>query len=228
MSDNTPDSPPESLTSRFLSFLRNCFLTGIVVTAPVGLSLYIVWSMLLWIDKQVDLFVPPSVSLRLTEDPNIPGLGIFVAISFFVVIGALARNYFGQLLLRVSDFIMERLPVVKTIYGALKQVLEMLTGKQAQAFREVVMIEYPRKDMWTMGFLTGRMNGEIKDNLNRETLGVFIPTTPVPSAGFLVFVPEEDVIHLKMSVDEGLKMIVSCGMIKPKSALPPKGAKEKS
>ena len=84
---------------------------------------------------------------------------------------------------------MERLPVVKTIYGALKQVLEMLTGKQAQAFREVVMIEYPRKDMWTMGFLTGRMNGEIKDNLNRETLGVFIPTTPVPSAGFLVFVP---------------------------------------
>ena len=96
MSDNTPDSPPESLTSRFLSFLRNCFLTGIVVTAPVGLSLYIVWSMLLWIDKQVDLFVPPSVSLRLTEDPNIPGLGIFVAISFFVVIGALARNYLAN------------------------------------------------------------------------------------------------------------------------------------
>ncbi|HOO50607.1 MAG TPA: DUF502 domain-containing protein [Alphaproteobacteria bacterium] len=207
--DVKPDVKKES---RLFSALRGYFLTGIVVTAPVGLSLYLVWSVLLWVDEKVGGILP----IRLTDDKDIPGLGVIVAIGFFIVVGMFTRNFIGRMFLNLSHYIMERLPVVKTIYGALKQVIDMVMGQQANAFRDVVMIEYPRKGVYMMGFLTGRTEGEVQELTDKEMVNIFIPTTPNPTSGFLVFVPKEEVIDLNMSVDDGLKMIISGGMITPK------------
>jgi uncharacterized membrane protein len=202
-----------SHTERVTARLRTYFLTGILVTAPVALSLYIVWSILIWIDSKVGSIIP----IHITETTTLPGVGLVVAVVFFTVVGGFARNYFGRLLLRLSDYIMERLPLVKTIYGGLKQVMEMVMGNQAKAFREVVLVEYPRKGVWMMGFVTGQTEGEVQSLTDTEVVNVFIPTTPNPTSGFLAFIPNKEVVHLKMSVDEGIKMIISGGMITPKA-----------
>lgn len=205
-------TPPVKKESRLLAALRNYFLTGLVVTAPVGLSLYLVWSVLAWIDEKVGGILP----IRLTDDKDIPGLGVIIAIGFFILVGMFTSNFIGRMLLKLSHYIMERLPVVKTVYGALKQVIDMVMGQKAQAFRDVVMIEYPRKGVYMMGFLTGKTEGEVQVITEKEMVNVFIPTTPNPTSGFLVFVPADEVIDLQMSVDDGLKMIISGGMITPK------------
>ncbi|PLX96724.1 MAG: hypothetical protein C0622_14080 [Desulfuromonas sp.] len=208
-----PDvAEPRKPKSRLFAAMRGYFLTGIVVTAPVGLSLYIVWSLLTWIDGKVGKILP----FRLMDNKDIPGLGVIVALVFFILVGMLTRNFIGRMLLRTSHYVMERVPVVKTIYGALKQVIDMVTGQQSQAFRDVVMIEYPRRGAYMLGFLTGKTEGEVQALTDQEVVNVFIPTTPNPTSGFLVFVPAEDVTILDMSVDDGLKMIVSGGMITPK------------
>lgn len=215
---NTPNHPPlpteepPSTDSKVLAYIRDCFLTGILVTAPVALSLYFVWSVLIWVDETVGQIVP----LRLTGTDSIPGLGIIVAFTFFVIIGWFARNFIGSLFLKLSDYIMERLPFVKTIYGALKQVFEMIMGKQAQAFREVVLVEFPRKDCWTIAFLSGKAEGELEKKLGDGYVNVYVPTTPNPTSGYLISVHENDIKKLGMTVDEGLKAVVSCGLIMPK------------
>jgi len=208
----SPLSPDTKKESRVLSYIRDCFLTGILVTAPVALSLYFVWSVLIWIDETVGQIIP----LYLTGKNSIPGLGIIVATTFFILVGWLARNFIGKMLLRVSDYIMERLPLVKIIYNALKQVFEMLMGKQAQAFREVVMVEFPREGNWSIGFLAGKTEGELKDVLGENFYNIFVPTTPNPTSGYLIIVPEKDIRRVDMTIDEGLKAIISCGLIMPK------------
>lgn len=182
------------------------------MTAPVALSIYIVWSILVWIDTKVGEIVP----LHLTGTDSIPGLGIAIATGFFIVVGWFARNYIGELFIRMSDYVLERVPLVKIVYSSLKQVFEMLMGKQAQAFRDVVMVEFPREGNWSIGFLAGKTEGELKDVLGEGYYNVFVPTTPNPTSGYLIIVPEQDIRHVNMTVDEGLKAIVSCGLIMPK------------
>lgn len=203
--------------SKFLAALRGYFLTGILVTAPVALSLYIVWSMLLWIDEKVGQIVP----LHLTDSTYIPGLGFIIASSFFILVGWFARNYFGRIILKISNFIMERLPIVRTIYGTLNQVFEMLMGQKAQAFREVVLVEFPQPGQWILGFLTGSNEGEIQEKLNADIVNVVIPMTPNPTSAFLMFIAREKIVRLNMSVDEGIKLLISCGMISPKQKIIP-------
>ena len=210
-------TPPKKSESRVLAYLRDCFLTGILVTAPVALSLYIVWSILLWIDESVGHIIP----IHFMGNDSIPGLGIVMALGFFILVGWFARNFIGAIMLSASDYILERLPLVKTVYNALKQVFEMLMGKQAQAFREVVMVQFPRDGSWAIGFLAGRTEGEFKDVLDETYYNVFVPTTPNPTSGFLLLVKEHEIKRIDMTVEEGLKAIVSCGLIMPKST-PPK------
>lgn len=217
MTSESPLPPPsperQTAGTRFLAYIRDCFLTGVLVTAPVALSLYIVYSVLIWIDETVGQIVP----LHLTGEDSIPGLGVIAAFGFFIIVGWFARNFIGNLFLRLSDYIMERLPVVKTVYGALKQVFEMVMGKQAQAFREVVLLEFPRKGNWSIAFLAGKTEGDLTEKLGEGFVNVFVPTTPNPTSGYLIIVPESDIRRVNMTVDEGLKAIVSCGLIMPKS-----------
>ena len=219
MTEDVPevtDLPRPSLLSRLMGGVRNYFFTGVLVTAPIALSLYLVYATVLWIDEKVGSVLP----IRLAGQGSIPGIGVLIAVTFFILVGITASNYLGNLLVSFSDFIMERLPLVKTVYGALKQVLETVMGSKSQAFREVVLVQYPHKDSWTIGFVTGKTEGEIQKFLIGETINVFVPTTPNPTSGFLLFVPRSSVVPLSMTVDDGLKMVISGGIITPKNSQP--------
>lgn len=214
--------------------LRNYFLAGVLVTAPIAITIVIVLWFLNLIDSTVRRLLPGN-SLYSPEHAvyALPGIGIVIAIVFFVIVGWFARNYLGQLLIRLSEYILDKMPVVRTLYAALKQIFETVMASKSQAFREVVMVEYPRKNVWALGFLTGKTEGEVQRLTDTEVVNVFLPTTPNPTSGFLLFLPKKDVIFLDMSVEEGIKMIVSAGIITPpdrsviKAATPAKAPEKK-
>ena len=210
------DMVPEELPkATFLGRLRNYFLAGILVTAPISITVYLTWSFLQFLDNRITPLIPASYNPNTYLPVSIPGLGLIIAIVFFIVVGWLTRNYLGRLLIRMSEYIVERVPVINTIYGAVKQIFETVMASQSDAFKEVVMFEYPRKGIWVLGFVTGRTKGEAHDLTAEDTINVFLPTTPNPTSGFLLFVPKSDLTFMKMSVEEGIKMIVSGGIITP-------------
>ncbi|HQX27738.1 MAG TPA: DUF502 domain-containing protein [Alphaproteobacteria bacterium] len=198
--------------------LRKFFLTGVLVTAPIAITLYVTYVFIVFMDRQLANILPNNLQPAYGESV-FPGSGLIITIVFFIGVGWFATNVLGQMFIQISEYIMGRMPIVRTFYNAIKQVVETLMGSQAKAFREVVLIEYPRKGTWTLGFVTGIPEGEIQGDLNQDLVTVFVPTAPSPVNGFLLFVPRKDMISLKMSVDEGIKMVISCGMIAP--AQPP-------
>lgn len=202
---------PLSLMAR----LRTYLLTGIVVTAPISITIYLTYIFLTFVDTQVANLLPQEMSEAWYARSTIPGLGLLVAIVFFVLIGWLARNVMGRLIIRVSEYLVDRMPVIRTLYGAIKQIFETIMASQSQAFREVVMLEYPRRGVWSIGFVTGKSEGEVQELTDEETINVFVPTTPNPTSGYLLFVPKSDLKYLSMSVEEGVKLVVSAGIIAP-------------
>ena len=206
------EATPSEKRSLFVR-LRNYFIAGMLVTAPIAITLIIT----LWFLNLIDSRVRDILSFQ--NDPyqnvTIPGLGIVIAIVFFIFVGWLTRNYLGQLLLRLSEYLLDKMPIVRTIYSAIKQIFETVMTSKSQAFRDVVMLEYPRKGIYSLGFLTGKTTGEVEEKTHEDTINVFVPTTPNPTSGFLLFVPRKDVTFLDMTVEEGIKMVVSAGIITP-------------
>lgn len=195
--------------------LRTYFIAGILVTAPIAITIYLTWSFLLFVDTNVSRLIPPHYNPNYYLPFSVPGLGLVIAVAFFITAGWLARNFLGRIVIRVSEYILDKMPIVRTIYGALKQIFETVMARQSQAFRDVVMFEYPRKDVWVLGFVTGITRGEVQRLTDTEVVNVFLPTTPNPTSGFLLFVPKKDLIFMKMSVEEAIKMVVSGGIITP-------------
>ncbi len=195
--------------------LRQYFITGIIVTAPITITIYVT----LWLLKVVDATVAGLIPAHLNPNNllpfSLPGLGLVISGAFFVLVGWFARNFLGRLIIRWSEFIVERMPVVNTMYNAVKQIFEMTMGTNSQAFREVVLFEYPRKDCWTVGFVTGTTKGEIQALTDSEVVNVYIPTTPNPTSGFLLFMPKKDLIYISMTPEDAIKLIVSGGIITP-------------
>ncbi len=198
-----------------LGRLRNYFLAGILVTAPITITIYVTWGFLKFLDNKITPFIPYEYNPNTYLPVEIPGLGLLIALVFFTFVGWLTRNFFGRLIVRISEYIVERVPVINTIYGAIKQIFETVMASKSDAFKEVVMFEYPRKGIWVMGFVTGVSKGEVQDLTDNETVNIFLPTTPNPTSGFLLFLPKKDIIYMKMSVEEGIKLIVSGGIISP-------------
>ena len=149
------------------------------------------------------------------QDIAVPGVGIIIAVIFFILVGWFARNFLGRMIIRMSEYVVHKLPVVSNIYGAIKQILETVMASQSQAFREVVMLQYPRKGVWSIGFVTGATEGQIQENTKEETVNVFVPTTPNPTSGYLLFVPKKELKYLDMTVEQGVKLVVSAGIITP-------------
>lgn len=205
----------DSHSKRFFAHIRGYFLTGVLVTAPLAITIWVTLWFLDFVDKNVTSLIPPRYNPDFYLPFQIPGLGLVIAIVFFITIGWFARNYFGRVMIRISEYILDKMPIVRTIYGALKQIFETVMASQSQAFREVVMFEYPRKGIWVMGFVTGTTKGEVQSLTDTEVVNVFLPTTPNPTSGFLLFVPKKDLIFMKMSVEEAIKMVVSGGIITP-------------
>lgn len=195
--------------------LRGYFLTGIVVTAPISITLYVTWEFLKFVDARVTPIIPAQYNPNHYLPFSMPGLGLVVAVSFFIMMGWFARNILGKVLINLSEYIVDRLPVIRTIYAALKQIFETVMTSQSQAFREVVMFQYPRPGVWALGFLTGVTKGEVQRLTDDEVVNVFLPTTPNPTSGFLLFIPRKDLVVMEMSVEEGIKMIVSGGILTP-------------
>lgn len=224
MDDNKTDIPilgeiPADNSRGLVARLRRYFLAGIVVTAPISLTIYLTYIFLTFVDSKVVLLLPGDWYDALYGRTTFPGIGLIIAISTFIIIGWFATNFMGRLVIRISEYIVDRMPVIRTLYSAIKQIFETIMASQSSAFREVVMLEYPRKGVWSIGFVTGVTQGEVQDLTKEETVNVFVPTTPNPTSGYLLFVPKKELKYLSMSVEEGVKLVVSAGIITPKPPL---------
>jgi len=196
-------SPPEHPRGT-VARLRGYFLAGLLLAAPLAVTIGVA----VWFVDFIDSRVLPSTF-------RIPGMGLLVVLSVITLIGWLASGFLGRTIHSVGDRIVSRIPVLRSVYAATKQIFEGILTHKSSAFREVALFEYPRKGIWSIGFLTGTTAGEVQHRTQEQTVNVFLPTTPNPTSGYLLFVPRKDLIILDMTVEDGIKMVVSGGIITP-------------
>ena len=200
--------------------LRNYFITGVLVTAPLVITFYGAYAVVSFIDNTVTGLLPDIYNPNTYLPFSVPGIGIVVLFTGLVIIGFLTANFLGRLLIKWGEAVLDRMPVIRNIYGAVKQILETVFQSQSNAFRDVVLLEYPRQGVWSIGFVSGTTKGEVQNLTTSEMVNVFVPTTPNPTSGFLLFVPRKDLTSLHMTVEEGIKMVVSGGIITPPDKRP--------
>lgn len=193
--------------------LRTYFLTGVLVTAPLGITAWLIYSFVDFVDTTILPLIPPQYDPESYLQHGVPGLGVVILLVVITAIGAFVTNFLGRYMVRTGERLLSRVPIVRTIYGLIKQVLDAVLAQSSTAFREVVLIEYPRKECWVVGFLTATPTPEIKERLGNDMLSVFVPTSPNPTSGFLLMVRETEVIRLKMPVEEGIKLVISLGIV---------------
>lgn len=204
--------PRPSLLQR----LRGDFLTGLVVVLPIFLTIYLLWAVIGLIDAKVVPLVPARYNPENVFGRNIFGFGVVVFLIFTTGVGALAKGFFGRRLLHMGESLVERMPVVRSIYNGLKQIFETMLSQTGTSFQQACLVEYPRRGLWAVAFIATDTKGEIPLKVGEpEMVSVFLPTTPNPTSGFLLFVPRRDVILLDMSIEESAKLIVSAGLVAP-------------
>lgn len=212
MNPNAAPSVPTDNRHPVITRLRNYFLAGVLITAPIAITLYVTWSLVDYIDAAVTGLLPDRLNPRSYLD--VPGVGIVILVLFLTSVGFLAANYLGRMAVRIGEGVLNRTPVIRSFYAAVKQIFETVLSKQTQSFREVVMVEYPRKEMWALGFVIGRAPPELQGTREEEIYSVFVPTMSFTS-GYLVFAPRTDLTKVEMTIEEALKMIVSGGIVVP-------------
>lgn len=233
MNDDSPpdalpggDAPPpgparslgfwrERMQMALMARLRAYFFAGVLVTAPIGITVYLAWLLVSFVDARVTPLIPATINPATYLPFAIPGLGLVIVVIALTLIGASTAGYFGRLITGFLDAVLARMPVLRGIYGALKQLVETILAQKSGAFREAVLVEYPRRGLWTIAFVTGVTRGEVHQRLTGDLVNIFVPTTPNPTSGFLLFVPRTDLVPLGMSVENALKMIVSGGIVTP-------------
>lgn len=196
------------------------------MVAPVALTLYVIVVLLRWIDAVVGTLLPEPYQQKFDLFYHIPGMGLLIALVFLVLIGAVARSVLGQMLVRMGESILSHIPIMRGLYGAFKQIFQTMLTNTSEAFRKVVLVEFPRRDAWTLGFVTGVTMGEAEEKLKQPTVNVFVPTTPNPTSGFLLMVPQADLVPLDMTIEQGIKMVVSGGIITPPTKKTPPSPSE--
>ena len=200
-------------TKLMIARLKNYLFTGILVTAPVAITFWIAISLVKFFDKLVTPLIPIYLNPNTYLPRDLPGLGLIVLLIILIFIGAVTANLFGSWILRQTDRFISKIPLIKTFYKTIKQILETILRTNSQAFRDAVLIEYPRRGSWVIGFTTGEVKGEVKKKIKTPLVNVFVPTTPNPTSGFLLMIPKKDLKYLNVSVDEAIKTIVSAGII---------------
>ena len=194
----------------FFTSLRNNFIAGIVVLIPIGITLYLT----LFIIKISSNVLPKEIYPNHYLPYNIPGLEIVISVVLITFIGWLSLSFIGKKLFDVFEAILNKIPILRTIYSAVNQLIETFTKSKSDK-KNVVLVEYPRKGVWAVGFATKENTGEIKKKTNVELINVFVPTTPNPTSGFLLMFPKNEIIYLEMSFEEASKFIVSAGSTNP-------------
>ncbi|MEL6196897.1 MAG: DUF502 domain-containing protein [Pseudomonadota bacterium] len=195
--------------------LRGNFLAGLVVVGPIVLTIWLTWYIITFVDGQVMPLVPRAYDPRTYLGADVPGYGVFVFIIFTVVVGYFAKKVFGKQVIRFAEQMVDRTPIIRSIYNALKQLMETALTNSNTSFRQACLIEYPRRGLWAVAFISTDAKGEIVETTGLEMVSVFLPTTPNPTSGFLLFVPREDVIPLEMSIEDAAKMVISAGLVVP-------------
>lgn len=224
---NTPFDPETPKRPGIFARLRGSFLTGLVVIAPVGLTIWLVWSVVGWIDGfvlplvpnyyQPDKLIQTYLGLEPSVQIDVRGIGVVIFLLFTVFIGWVAKGYIGRSLIRYAESLVERTPVVRSIYSGIKQISETVFAQSERSFEKACLIEYPRKGIWAIGFISTTAKGEVSARAGNTgaLLSIFVPTTPNPTSGFLLFFPAEDVIELDMSVEDAAKLVISAGLVYP-------------
>jgi uncharacterized membrane protein len=213
-----PDLPqPERRKRRWVSALRNNFLTGLVVIAPIGMTLWLIWTITGHIDSWVLPFIPERFTLKPYIGIDLRGVGVIIFLVFAVIVGWMAKGIFGKSLLHWGEDIVGRMPIVRSIYNALKQLAETVFSQADTSFEKVCLIEYPRKGIWAVAFISTTAKGEVSGKIGSDSqlVSVFLPTTPNPTSGFLLFLPEDDIIELDMTVGDAMKLVISAGLVYP-------------
>ena len=198
---------------RFIKWARNRFFTGVIVAIPVVATFLAVSWVVTKIDQNVFALVPDSLNPKTYLGFAIPGLGLIVSIILLFLLGIVASNFIGKSLIKSGEGLLDRVPVVSPIYKSLKQIVQTVAAQKDRAFRDVCLIEYPKKDVWAIGFVTADLSGPPADALGNDMVCVFVPTTPNPTSGFLLFVHKDAIQILDMTPEEGAKMIISGGMV---------------
>ncbi|MBV7393270.1 DUF502 domain-containing protein [Mameliella sediminis] len=240
----TPFEPTTPKRPGLFARLRTSFLTGIVVIAPVGLTVWLIWTVVGWVDGFVWPFVPDSYQpnallnrwLTGPDGPRLPwlfdlldrnqdgrieinvrGLGVVVFLIFTIIVGWIAKGLIGRSMISFAESLVERTPVVRSIYSGIKQLAETIFAQSERSFEKACLIEYPRKGIWAIGFISTTAKGEVAQRAvtGGELMSVFVPTTPNPTSGFLLFFPKEDVIELDMSLEDAAKLVISAGLVYP-------------
>ncbi|WNJ98691.1 DUF502 domain-containing protein [Thalassospiraceae bacterium LMO-JJ14] len=211
-----PHRPRMSLSQRLRAYL----FAGVLVTAPIFITFYLAWLFVTFVDSKINPLIPAKYNPESYLPFAVPGLGLVVLIIALMLVGALTAGFFGRLWMRFSERILSQMPVIRNVYSAVKQILETVLAQQSNAFREAVLIEYPRRGMWAIGFLTGQTKGEVQNLTEEDCINVFLPTTPNPTSGFLLFVPKKDLVPLSMTVEDAIKMVISGGIVTPPDERP--------
>ncbi len=203
---------------------RSSFLTGIVVILPVGLTIWLLWTLAGWVDG----FVMPLVPDRFHPDHyigvNLRGAGIIIFLVFTVMVGWIAKGLIGRSIIRSGERLVDQMPIVRSIYSGAKQIATTVFAESERKFEHACLVQYPRRGIWAIGFVSTAAKGEIAERpeTGGNLLSVFVPTTPNPTSGFLLYIPEEDVVLLDMSVEDAAKLVISAGLVYPNPKDPSK------
>ncbi len=192
--------------------LRAYFFAGVLITAPISITFYLAWMFISFVDQKVTPLIPDAYN---PQQWGVPGAGLLIIVVALTMIGALTAGWVGRALIKLSERVLAQMPVIRGVYSATKQIFETVLAQKSNAFREVVLIEYPRRGIWTLAFLSGTTTGEVQAVTESDMVNVFVPTTPNPTSGFLLFLPRAETRRLEMTVEEGIKMVVSGGIITP-------------
>lgn len=196
--------------------LKNYLITGIIVAAPIAITLYMSYHLVMWINEVTRRLIPQQWKIGNFVPYAVPGLGLVLLIVVLFFIGMLTTGFVGKFFVRLGERVIHKMPIISSIYSLMKQIFETFLSQKNRSFSEVVLVQYPRNGLWTIAFVSKEnTGGEVEKKLKENVLSIFVPTTPNPTSGFLIFVSKNDVIRLNMSVEDGIKYVISCGIVTP-------------
>ncbi|SLN55107.1 DUF502 domain-containing protein [Oceanibacterium hippocampi] len=198
----------------FLARLRAYMFTGIVVVAPIAITVYLAWTLIHFVDSQITPLIPDRYNPETYLPFTLPGIGLLALLVMLTLVGFLTANILGRAIVGFGERMVGRMPVIRTVYRTFKQIFESVLA-QSNSFREVVLVEYPRPGLWAVAFLTSEETHHLGLEGDNDMVAMFLPTTPNPTSGFLLFAPRADLIFLDMTVEEGVKLVISAGMVWP-------------
>ncbi|MGB1236178.1 MAG: DUF502 domain-containing protein [Planktomarina sp.] len=223
-----PDSlDPKPKRPGWISAIRANFLTGLIIIAPIGLTIWLIISVVGWIDGfvlplvpdayQPDRYIQRLLGRETDQQFDMRGVGVAVFLLFTMIVGWMGKGFLGRSFLRWAEGLVDRMPVVRSIYSGVKQIAETVFSQRDNSFEKACLIEYPRKGIWAVGFISTAAKGEVAaiSTDDNPMISVFVPTTPNPTSGFLLFFPKNDIIELDMTVEDAAKLVISAGLVYP-------------